>query len=114
MGYYTSFSLQAKIEPWNVEALVEKLSELGVIGYALEKEYWEDSHGIVEFDSNDTVKWYSHDEDMLKISTAFPNAVFKLIGVGEEPGDIWDTYYKNGQMEYCPYVPKRPEKIRLE
>ena len=52
-------------------------------------------------DNYDECKWYNHDTEMLDLSKKFPNVIFKLHGEGEETGDIWDTYYKNGKMQHC-------------
>ena len=35
---------------------------------------------------------------MLKLSLEFPEYVFILDGEGEESGDIWRSFYKNGKM----------------
>ena len=47
------------------------------------------------------IKWYSFDEDMKNYSKNFPDTVFKLSGEGEENGDIWYRYYKNGKVQVC-------------
>lgn len=52
----------------------------------------------------DMFKWYDDDDDMLKLSQAFPGVIFKLHGQGEEFEDIWDSYYKDGKM--CTYKAK--------
>jgi hypothetical protein len=41
-------------------------------------------------------KWYSHDEDMEKISTLFADYRFALEGQGEERNDWWVAYWENG------------------
>ena len=63
--------------------------ELGT-SYAL---YLEDS---------DEVKWYDNEEEMRKLSKEFPDVLFKLHGEGEDNEDIWDKYFMNGKMQYCP------------
>ena len=42
-------------------------------------------------------KWYEFDTDMRAFSTRFPDLVFNLHGAGEDSGDIWDYFYKNGK-----------------
>ena len=47
---------------------------------------------------DDELKWYSHEHDMRVYSEKFPTVTFILYGVGEEEGDYWREYYKNGKM----------------
>ena len=49
----------------------------------------------------DEIKWYNHENDMRKYSKMFPKATFIVSGVGEEEGDYWKEYYKNGKMVRC-------------
>ena len=57
-----------------------------------------DEHGE---DANNC-KWYDHEDDMKKLSLMFPDIVFDLYGEGDEAGDIWHKYFKNGKMQRCP------------
>lgn len=47
----------------------------------------------------DTIKWYEHESDMRSYSKKYPDVLFTLNGEGEESGDIWIEYYKNGLMQ---------------
>ena len=44
-------------------------------------------------------KWYSHEDDMKKISKKFIGYLFTLEGEGEESGDVWKKYYLNGKCQ---------------
>lgn len=50
----------------------------------------------------ESVKWYEHEEDMLNLSIQFPNVIFILKGEGEEAGDIWYKYFKDGKLQQAP------------
>lgn len=50
----------------------------------------------------DEVKWYTCFEDMKKYSKLHPDVLFTLFGDGEESGDSWVAYIRNGTEQYCP------------
>lgn len=83
MGYYTNYSLSADKE------LPETFGDNfeSVTGYILD--------GMDLY----YAKWYDHDKDMKKISTLYSDILFTLKGEGEEPGDLWIAYYKNGKVQ---------------
>lgn len=87
MGYSTNYKLNYSGNPIN--NLAGWLDE--VTGYD-----WDDSLELPD------VKWYDHHNDMVKISKMFPSELFTLEGEGEESGDIWKAYYKNGLCQDCP------------
>ncbi len=60
-------------------------------------------HWLYDFWRKDAepCKWYGHEKDMKAFSRHFPDLVFKLEGRGEEPGDLWVKYFKNGKMQRC-------------
>jgi hypothetical protein len=62
---------------------------------------------------SDSCSWYEHDEDMKKFSLKYPGMVFCLTGEGEEAGDLWKGYYRDGksqkveaQIVYPPFDPE--------
>lgn len=104
MGYYTMYSLEviqgdSKVieQIWNTE---DEISH--VIG----------TNGC----PNEQAKWYNYEEDMRRISKKYPNTVFKLRGDGEESGDIWVEYYKNGKCQKAQttitFEPFDPKKLK--
>jgi hypothetical protein len=86
MGYYTDYKLEYKGD-LDQETLVARLSE--VSGYG-----WGDDLTLPD------VKWYEHDHHMEVISQEYPDILFILNGEGEESGDIWRKYFKNGLAKY--------------
>ncbi len=47
----------------------------------------------------DEMKWYDHEDDMRRISAAFPDFLFKLSGEGEEKTDVWTKWFLNSKMQ---------------
>ena len=54
-------------------------------------------------------KWYGHRADMIELSKANPTILFKLHGEGEEAGDIWNQWHKNGKSQEESAVIQIPE-----
>lgn len=75
-----------------IEEVFEKADNFNGLHYAIDEtgEYVE------------SVKWYEHERDMLKLSKDFPNVIFILKGEGEDAGDIWYKYFKNGKVQRAP------------
>ena len=82
MGYYTTHSLEI-ISGNNYIDYEKEIAELADYTYL-----WDES-----------VKWYDHEDHMREYSKKHPDTVFKLIGEGEESGDLWHEYYLNGKMQ---------------
>lgn len=70
----------------------------------------------LEFGAYAYAKWYDHDDDMLAISSKFPDILFCLHGSGDSEDDQWDAYFLNGKMQFCPvvmtYEAFNPAKLR--
>lgn len=89
MGYYTRHKLEI-IE--GDKDLIDEFRE-----YSEDAQYAIDSDG----DSEESCKWYSHQDELKRFSLLHSEALFKLSGEGEESGDIWHEYYQNGKMQLC-------------
>ena len=84
MGYNTDYRL----------TLPEGVDEQDVLDTA-------NKYLLYEFEcifGGDSVKWYEHEEDMLKLSLQFPGKTFKLSGEGEENADMWKKEFKDGML----------------
>jgi hypothetical protein len=82
MGYQTKYDLESNPSE-DLEPATRLLQALADYEYLFE----------------DHIKWYSHKEDMLAMSTSFPETLFTLRGEGEESGDEWVLYVKNGKSQ---------------
>lgn len=96
MGYYTRFRLSVlPAKSIDIQDQVNKFYEdveadrvVGMEEYILPN----------ILDSNDTMKWYEHQEDMIRVSELYPQLIFLLEGEGrEDEVDVWRCYYKNGK-----------------
>ena len=74
MGYYTTYDISN-----NSQEVIDRI------------------HEVSEYSCLQGVKWYDHERDCLQISKEFPDQVISVEGEGEESGDIWKAYYKNGK-----------------
>ena len=116
MGYYTQFRLTTEQNQPVDWAAVHKCLTKIVIGDGHAEDvspfYYEaDSDHI---SSDDTMKWYDHDDDVAEMSKSFPDVIFCLEGEGEENSDMWRSYFKNGLCQiwravvtFPPFDPKK-------
>jgi hypothetical protein len=51
--------------------------------------------------TTDSCKWYDHEAEIAKFSKIYPDVLFELSGEGEESGDIWKKYFRDGKMQRC-------------
>jgi hypothetical protein len=93
MGYYTMFDLKVREGKQSIQEIIAEINE----------ENSDILHAVDDVgDYTDSCKWYDHEANMLSISEKYPDTVFVLKGEGEEAGDIWHKYFKNGKMQNCP------------
>jgi hypothetical protein len=100
MGYYTDHTItlkQGEVAHDKKEEIRKALDEISD-GYNFENN---SDGGELEITLWDA-KWYSHEEDMRELSKKYPDLVFQIKGEGEESGDLWIEYYKNGKMQEAP------------
>ena len=88
MGYYTRYTLLIQSNKLNSNEIITDLRSRN-----------EDAKDALDGygNTNNTLKWYEHEEDMQKFSKKYPEALFVLYGEGEEAGDIWTKYFKDGK-----------------
>lgn len=89
MGYYTTYTLSADIKWDEINDYLDSLDSSEY--YLAQLDYYQDGAWGNNFG------WYEHDEDMASLSKAFPDVLFVLDGQGEEAGDIWRKWYRNGE-----------------
>lgn len=90
MGYYTSYELENDAKEGEY-TIIERFRGM----------YPEVERAITSYgNSLNEVKWYGHKEDLTNFSKHYPNVLFTLTGSGEENGDYWKLYVKNGKSQY--------------
>lgn len=94
MGYYTDYKL-------SFDTSIDKRQE--VFDYINETFNQQFDSGYVNS------KWYYHVPDMVEVSKKWPDVLFTLEGIGEESGDMWRKYFKNGKVQICPAVITYPQ-----
>lgn len=92
MGYYTYYQVEA-------DALDSK-EECPTCGHCRKQSQFEAICETVGYNPfEDSCKWYEWKDDMIKHSLKNPGVLFTLDGEGEESGDVWRTYFKDGKMQ---------------
>lgn len=93
MGYYTSYKLRIENpgshDTYDLIDILRKESEGAK--YAISED------GSVE----ESCKWYEAESDLKIFSKKYPEVLFELHGEGEESGDIWIKYFKNGKCQHA-------------
>lgn len=97
MGYCTSYSLK-----WDCKKSKTTWDEVSD-EIALRQKAGTDFFYAVDESGQgtDSCKWYDHEKEVSDFSKIYPDVLFELSGEGEESGDIWKKYFKNGKMQLC-------------
>lgn len=117
MGYYTRYSMEIQdidnkgYDSYKIAKYMLNKQEESNRFYAFEYELKdfvenEDTQSRTKCElslgGDDEYEWYDNEDDMLLLSKEFPDVLFKLHGEGEDNKDIWDKYFINSKMQYCP------------
>lgn len=89
MGYHTSYKLKIKIG--NSDLIGQFIDESEEAKTAL------DSYG----DTEESCKWYDHEQELKLFSLKHPLVLFELKGEGDENEDVWIKYFQNGKCQIC-------------
>ena len=89
MGDYTRFELTV------VEGDDELIKEF--------RKECDDAASSIDEDgyTEDSSKWYDHEDDIRNFSKKHPDSLFLLHGEVEGSTDLWDLYVKNGKAQKC-------------
>ena len=93
MGYSTHFYLKDIIIPKDSKFTKVQIKK------DIRKDDW--GFGFYEINTEEPRKWYDFKRDMKNFSLKYKDVLFKTYGEGEENGDIWYRYFKNGKMQEC-------------
>lgn len=98
MGYNTRYNLSWDVSK-STKTTWDEISEEIALRQKADRDFF---YGVDENgDSMDACKWYEHEEDVSTFSKIYPDVIFELSGEGEESGDIWKKYFKNGKIQIC-------------
>ncbi|ASR77580.1 hypothetical protein SEA_PARADIDDLES_99 [Streptomyces phage Paradiddles] len=94
MGYYTDFTLSAEGRGPIYDKMMKQKDKIVfsqgdydfILGEWLDRGY------------SQNLKWYDWEKDMKQLSREWPNVLFILEGDGEETGDLWKAWFRNGEM----------------
>lgn len=95
MGYYTEFNI---ILSKPNDDFINDLEEIS-------KEQFEGNNTFYSTYS----KWYDYQDHLMLISKKYPDLIIKIIGYGEQPGDIWCEYWQDGNYYHEDFVPQFTE-----
>lgn len=89
MGYYTDYKIEVKGKV-DIEEAAKKLESISNYSF----DYYKDNMAKIG-----ELKWYDWEPDMIELSKAYPTNLFQVDGEGEESGDVWRCFFKDGRKE---------------
>lgn len=90
MGYATTYRLECDVPGAGGRRLLKEIiCDNENMSYALES----------DGSTCQSCKWYDNEDDMRNVSKKHPGVLFTLSGEGEEAGDIWRKYFRDGKMQ---------------
>lgn len=109
MGYRTDFVISiadGEASDQDTEKITEMLEAFE--GF----EYWGGEWMVSD------VKWYEYQDDMFKLSKAFPHLRFYVHGDGDDSDDLWEDYWQDGKFQHCyaeipPYDPSKMQEYHI-
>lgn len=96
MGYYTTFEV----------AVIEGHLDGDIVDILRKETSYTFQHATGNVVYANHIKWYTQWDDMMSISRRYPDVVFRVRGDGEESGDAWQTFYKNGKYSNWKLTPQ--------
>ena len=111
MGYYTYYDLE--MHPAQTEDRWNEIRR-AILAEIYECAPADVTEAEIECFLQDSLKWYNYDEDMRRISLAYPDITFVLSGEGEEVEDMWKAYYNNGESEHIDAELVYPEPTNIK
>ncbi len=87
MGYCTKFKLEMRPACQELLPLIRR--EYSELSYAINN----------QGNTIRSISWSDHEDDLLSISRKYPDILFTLSGEGEDKGDLWKKYFKNGLVQ---------------
>lgn len=102
MSYYTDFRLRVFQGNADLARVKARLEEIVATDEETGQTLFDQlEEGDDEIRSFGEIKWYEHDSDCAVLSLDFPGVVLCLEGQGQERGDDWKAYYKDGKVQHC-------------
>lgn len=99
MGYYTKYTLFVKHHDLDMQSEVLDVIQEELLYPFTSSDGIKDPDGGWGLSAGMACKWYENHKDMIKLSKRYPTILFTLKGEGEESGDLWIKYFKNGKVQ---------------